>query len=401
MKRIVWVFLGWLALLTTALAAGNNLPSDTSELSNDITTQIPHRNEIIGSWRMGISRLDFGVDGRGTHYFGKNVCVFAYTFTDNVITAAPEMPHSCGNFSFKTSSYYSVANDILVLQDIETKSVSRWERLTKKNENDSPQESIKKVFSNDGFPGNYISINPQTHALIPWRRAHLSGGIWGSNPDPSLSLIYITEGSVVVYTAPGPSMKPGTEQKLPTEFKSVLSHLNDPIPPGQPHTGSAYFALLHKMNDKYTLLPLNYTESDTAHLFTTYPVNHLTSGYDAVLDKYLIYVPGLLFNSVSWDSSIPSWEHFDAWWLNAKNETIEHIVLPAGPWVSDAKLDIILLRGPRNFSCGVDCYRSYAITVENGNIFVSISGRPSAISQSVTGTYKLSKDGTKWEKIKS
>lgn len=74
-------------------------------------------------------------------------------------------------------------------------------------------------------------------------------------------------------------------------------------------------------------------------------------------------------------------------------------MLPAGPWVADAKLDGPLLRDLRNFSCGVDCYRHYEIKVDRGNIYVAISGTAAAISKSVTGTYVLRAGSPNWEKV--
>jgi len=261
-------------------------------------------------------------------------------------------------------------------------------------------ENKQTVSHNDGFPEIYISINPQTRAIIPWRRSHLVGGPWGNTPDPSLKLINEAEGSVVVYTAPGPELKPGTEIMKP--FDLMTAQLQQkPIPPGQPGTNSGYFALLLKKNDGFKLLPLNYSESDPGHITATYPFNYLVSKFDGVHERYLLFTNRVSFTAASWDITIPSWQKFDAWWLDAKNETLEHIVLPAGPWVSDAKLDKVLLRDVRNFSCGTDCYRSYEIKVENGSIFVTILGRPSAINETVTGTYRLKEDGKGWEKIKN
>jgi hypothetical protein len=173
------------------------------------------------------------------------------------------------------------------------------------------------------------------------------------------------------------------------------------VPEGQPNTKCAYFALLLKRNSDFTLLPLNYIESDPKTLILKRGLHLLQSQYDATSDRYLIFEDVSFFSTPSWDSSIPSWEHFDAWWLDAKKATIEHIVLPPGPWVTDAKLDPVFLRAFRNFSCGTDCYRHYSLKVDNGNVVVTISGKPSAISESVTGTYKLKPGGGDWEKARS
>ena len=249
------------------------------------------------------------------------------------------------------------------------------------------QGTTQGASHNDGFPENYLSINPQTHAIIPWRRSHLVGGPWGNNPDPTLNLINKEEGLVVVYTAPGPKMKPGTEIKKPLDLMNAQLQ-QKPISPGQPGTDSGYFALLLKKNNGYKLLPLNYSESDPEHILATFPFyNYLLSSFDVVHDRYLLFTKMVPFTESYWDKTIPSWENFDAWWLNVKNETIEHIVLPAGPWVSVAKQE--------------DAFLSYEIKVEKGSIFVSISGHPSAINEAVMGSYRLKEDGKSWEKVKN
>jgi hypothetical protein len=68
--------------------------------------------------------------------------------------------------------------------------------------------------------------------------------------------------------------------------------------------------------------------------------------------------------------------------------------------LDDAKLDKILARDVRNFSCGTGCYRNYEFEADSGNIFVTISGRTSAVGEKVLGTYKLGQDDTKWSKIR-
>jgi hypothetical protein len=97
---------------------------------------------------------------------------------------------------------------------------------------------------------------------------------------------------------------------------------------------------------------------------------------------------------------VPSWEAFYVWWFDPKKATLTRRLLPAGPWVADAKRDMILGREVRNFSCGTDCFRHYDIDVDSGNILVTISGRSSAVSESVIGTYQLTPGGTSWKKIK-
>lgn len=155
--------------------------------------------------------------------------------------------------------------------------------------------------------------------------------------------------------------------------------------------GSVKIALLHKNGARFTILPLNYSSKDISFY-------RFSSSYDVADDKYLLFVPNLPFKPIT-NVNVPSWENFDAWLLDAKGESIDHIVLPPGPWVDDAHLDTLLLRPFRNFSCGTNCYRSYSLTLSSGVIKAVISGDSTAISKNAMGTYRLSQDRKKWEKI--
>jgi hypothetical protein len=149
------------------------------------------------------------------------------------------------------------------------------------------------------------------------------------------------------------------------------------------------------------LFPLNFSVDDPARVQMPWRPGALQVVYDAAQATYLLYVPpGLgFFVSPPWDASVPSWEEFYVWWLDPKKETLTRKLLPAGPWVADAKRDTALGRGVRNFSCGTDCYRHYDIEADAGRILVTISGRSSAVSESVIGTYRLD-SGNTWTKVK-
>lgn len=156
-------------------------------------------------------------------------------------------------------------------------------------------------------------------------------------------------------------------------------------------TGSAEIGLLHRRGPSYSLMRLEYSATQPSFY-------RLSSRYDANSDKYLIYAPHLPFvprNNVK----TSSWKSFDAWLFDIKSESVEHIVLPAGPWVANARLDGVLLRGFRNFSAGTDAYRGYDLKLLDRKIQITISGKPSAISRGVTGTYQLAPDRKSWEKI--
>lgn len=80
----------------------------------------------------------------------------------------------------------------------------------------------------------------------------------------------------------------------------------------------------------------------------------LSAAYDARADKYLLYFPRAIFLMPSWDATVPSWQQYYVWLLDAKTDKFRRWRLPPGPWVSDAKLHDIS-RALANFSCGIDC----------------------------------------------
>jgi hypothetical protein len=161
------------------------------------------------------------------------------------------------------------------------------------------------------------------------------------------------------------------------------------------------YALLYCEGSRRTLFPLNYAAEDPQHI--QLPIRgpaQLAVVSDSHRDTYLLYAPSLSFLTPSWDSTQASLEHFYVWWLDPRKNTVRRALLPQGPWVDDAKLDKVLARDVRNFSCGTDCYRQYEVEADSGNIFVTITGRTSAVSEKILGTYKLGPDDTKWSKIR-
>jgi hypothetical protein len=249
------------------------------------------------------------------------------------------------------------------------------------------------------FPEEYVEHNASTGADITWKRLYNFVDVNHNRPDPGYGFTRSPDAPVLIYTSAGPSMKPGMEMSPAALVRAQIRQ--ELVPPGQPGTPSAYYAMLLKRGDNLTLLPMNVDSKSPAMIVRIGVPWFLTSKYDPVIKKYFLFRDGVSFKSASWDKSLPSWEHFDGWWLDTQSATLEHVVLPTGPWVSDAKKDDLLLRDARNFSCGTDCYRSYEIKVDSGNILVEIAGRLSAISQSVIGTYRLSPGDTNWTKIKA
>lgn len=151
--------------------------------------------------------------------------------------------------------------------------------------------------------------------------------------------------------------------------------------------------------DSRKFFPLNYSAGDPNHIELPWGSIRLAVARDGDTDNYLLYPHVATFLTPSWSPSQPSLEEFYVWWFDAKHETLQRQLLPRGPWITDAKLDMVLGRAARNFSCGTDCYRHYDVAINSGNVMVTNSGRRSAVSESVMGTYRLRKNSTKWEKV--
>jgi hypothetical protein len=246
----------------------------------------------------------------------------------------------------------------------------------------------------DDMPRFCQSTNASSGATIIWMRAHLRGGIFGDNPDPMFGALGSEDGHFAIYSSLLSPTNPGAAVSVDDQWKYMTS-----VHP-QGEAPRSIYALLHKHGTQYRLLPLNFAAELPTRIDMPWRPAQLSSVYDASQGKYLLYPEVITFLTPSWSPSTPSWEHFYIWSFDAKRETIVRQLLPAGPWVTDAKLDVILGRDFRNFSCGTDCYRHFDIKADSGKILVTISGRSSAVSENVLGTYMLDQGGKKWIKIK-
>jgi hypothetical protein len=247
----------------------------------------------------------------------------------------------------------------------------------------------------DDMPRYCQSTNASSGAVIIWMRAHLRGGIFGDNPDPMFGALRSEDGHFAIYSSLLSTTNPDVTVPIDDQWKYMTSaHPQGEAP-------RSIYALLHRHGTQYRLLPLNFSAELPTRIDLPWRPAGLSSAYDAGQGKYLLYPEVIMFLTPSWSPSIPSWEDFYVWWFDAKHDTIVRQLLPAGAWVTDAKLDVVLGRDLRNFSCGTDCYRHFEIKADSGKIFVTISGRSSAVSEGVMGTYSLDQGGKKWVKIKA
>jgi hypothetical protein len=227
---------------------------------------------------------------------------------------------------------------------------------------------------------------------VNWLRVHLRGGYLGNLPDPMFGRIRPVDGHLVIYAAPASQLLSGL---MPLD-QLVKQHLSV-YPQGK---GPALlYAMLHKREGRYVPIPLNYSPKEPSRAEMPWGPADLYVTYDSVQDKYLLFADVRFFRTPPWDATIPSWEDFYVWRFDAKTDNLNRQLLPPGPWVDDAKFDGAL-RDVRNAPCGTDCYRHFELKLDAGNVFVSISGKESAINRRVLGTYRLSADGRRWEKIK-
>jgi hypothetical protein len=225
------------------------------------------------------------------------------------------------------------------------------------------------------IPATCQSIVPGSDTVIIW---HPVGDSIFEKQRPTDGRVQ--DGRLAVYQA---LLKPRVEQ------------------PRQGDPPDTLYALLYDNGSQRTLFPLNYTAEDPQHIqLPSRGPAQLAVAMDSHRHTYLLYAPSLSFLAPSWDSTQPSLERFYVWWLDPQKKIVRRLLLPQGPWVDDAKLDKVLARDVRNFSCGTGCYRNYEVEADSGDIFFTISGRTSAVSEKILGTYKLGPDGTKWNKIR-
>jgi hypothetical protein len=248
----------------------------------------------------------------------------------------------------------------------------------------------------DNVPQACEGKDSASGATIIWLRAHLRGGNYGDTPDPMFDELRPGDGHVMILRSMLSKTPAATPMTVEEQWRQML------LPRPQGEAPSSLFSLLFKKGDHTKLMPLNYSVGTPPHIDMPWSPVTLSAVYDSGGDKYLLYVPSHIatFLTPPWNPALPTWEQFYVWWFDAKNQTIARQLLPDGPWVADAKLDKVLGRDLRNFSCGTDCYRHFEIKADSGNILVQISGRASAVGESVVGTYKLAKGSAKWEMIK-
>src|ERR1700730_16549269 len=101
------------------------------------------------------------------------------------------------------------------------------------------------------FPGQFSTHWGPGGVDMAFKRLYDYIDDYHNRPDADSSLIRPEDGAIAAYTAPGPGIKPATEM-TPGQYVQAVT-LNKPVPRGQPGSASAYFVLLHKHDNAFTI----------------------------------------------------------------------------------------------------------------------------------------------------
>jgi hypothetical protein len=157
------------------------------------------------------------------------------------------------------------------------------------------------------------------------------------------------------------------------------------------------YALFVGGDSTYKALPLELTPTtlpQPANLM--YRWNTVASRKDATDGRYFLFFSNERFRANP--SGVQGWTPFNTWWIDVKQKTIEHVLLPAGPWVADAKTD-----GPlRKFIChpsDCDTFRHYDFKVAGHKIFVRITAERAVLNGSTLGIYEFDSSANAWLRV--
>ena len=108
--------------------------------------------------------------------------------------------------------------------------------------------------------------------------------------------------------------------------------------------------------------------------------------YDRAKDQYLWYK-----DSNSFSAKPDNWG-LSTWLVSSAVETATTKPLPAGPWVYEHGF----WKTMSCFSCGCACYEYTSLQIENGQIYITVSGQ--AVDEEHRGIYKLfeSEENSEW-----
>jgi hypothetical protein len=244
-------------------------------------------------------------------------------------------------------------------------------------------ESIKP------FPGRIINKLSAGGEVVWWL---VNGMTVGKGPEahvdatfaPSSKLIDPSQGEIAIYFSPK-----GQEANEEPGVKAADRR--------------ASFSVVHRKGTHYQILPLEFDPAIAQEVLNSgYRWWNLTSQRDEVSGKYLLFFSKEVFLYSAKQYGGAGWSPFNVWWLNisddARADAIEHISLPKGPWIDDAKSD-----GPiRRLLCTpfeCDFFRSYEFKAAGLKVFVRIFEFRNVLSRDTLGTYVLDASARTWLKV--
>lgn len=243
--------------------------------------------------------------------------------------------------------------------------------------------------SSPPFPGR-ITNKLSTGGQVVWWKVEglpVQGADPGSDPTlgPSDNLIDRVDGQLAVYCAPK-----GHESS------------EEPPPANSANRGASY-SLVHRRGSQYRVLPLEFDPSiPAAFLGSGYRWWNLTSKRDGTTGRYLLFFSREVFLASTKMYGGAGWTPFNVWWLevgdNPREDSIEHISVPKGPWIDDARSD-----GPlRRFRCApfeCDYFRTYDFRPAGHRVFLRISEVRDVLSRETLGVYVLETEQHDWLKV--
>jgi len=223
------------------------------------------------------------------------------------------------------------------------------------------------------FPESIVQQNPATGQRVVWK--HIVPLLYSVNPLdallPESQLIDKSLGELAVYTADG---------NLPATAGHQM---------GQ-------YALAFRNGGDLKLLKMDFAQHQPMPSAMIYPWQNLTKRVDATSGRIFLFFDGEFLEADK--ANTPGWRPFNSWWFDPRAVTLQHVVLPDGPWVADAS-SFSPVRESRNFPIGASARRHYDIKVAGTRVFILITAFNHALDEATTGIYVLQSPANTWLKI--
>jgi hypothetical protein len=193
-------------------------------------------------------------------------------------------------------------------------------------------------------------------------------------------LIDVSDGAIELYTA--------------AESDEAMSDKVTTIAP----TRSSRYAFFNKADSPLKPLPVQLQLSELPlPPRSNYRWSTLTSRKDTADGRYFLFFANERLLALP-ARGFQGWSPFNAWWIDVKVKTSEHVVLPDGPWVRDAQS-----KSPvRKLICyPADCddFRHYDFKVAGHKIFLRITADREVLTERSLGIYTFEPASNAWVKV--